>query len=76
MEKFNRSQRRLDTQRLKDKRKRYWRMEPEQRTAKQLGRVVQYPAACSCTMCGNERKHFGHRTIEELSFYQTKLHTE
>lgn len=50
--------------RLKNTRKNYfnatWRSDP-----KQLGRIVQYPAMCSCTMCGNERKWFGYRTLDE-----------
>ena len=27
--------------------------------------LVQTPCPCSCAMCGNPRKHFGERTIQE-----------
>ncbi len=30
-----------------------------------IGAVAHTPAACSCTMCGNPRKHFGDLTIQE-----------
>lgn len=53
---MNRAQIIHDTERLKVKRSKY------------SGRgktVLQTPAVCSCPMCGNQRKHFGERTVQE-----------
>lgn len=62
MEKFNRAVRRHHAARLKKARKFYWgygksqgREAGQTMPARQLGRVVQYPQACSCPMCGNQR---------------------
>jgi hypothetical protein len=75
MEKFNRAQRRHDNDRLKNKRKRYWFNDKSSMTPKSLGKVVQYPAACSCTMCGNPRKMLNVKySIKEQCMYQDKLH--
>ena len=55
----NRAIRRHHIARLKNNRKSYWgydRRRDGQMDAKQLGKVVQYPTPCSCTMCGNPRK--------------------
>ena len=30
-----------------------------------IGAVAHTPAACSCTMCGNPRKHFNQITMQE-----------
>lgn len=27
--------------------------------------LIQTPCPCSCAMCGNSRRHFGERTIQE-----------
>jgi hypothetical protein len=73
MDKFNRSVRRHHVNRLKSKRKHYWgygrshilwtprtdlipkgRKEMDQDV---LGKVVQYPAACSCPSCCNVRRY-------------------
>lgn len=35
-----------------------------------LGMLYHTRAICSCTMCGNPRRHFGTRTIKEISFLQ------
>lgn len=37
-----------------------------------IGALATTPAPCSCPACGNPRKHFGTRTIQEISFDQTK----
>jgi hypothetical protein len=72
MERFNRAERRHQTARLKAKRKSYRGYGASYGTQgilymseKQLGRIVQYPQACSCSGCGNSRKYFG-RTLKEL----------
>mgnify|MGYP003512295132 CR=1 FL=1 len=51
--------------RLKNTRKRYFTADWWNNDAKRMGKIVQYPKMCSCTMCGNARKWFGHRTIDE-----------
>ncbi|EGQ60392.1 hypothetical protein GGI1_00135 [Acidithiobacillus sp. GGI-221] len=33
---------------------------------KTRGRVVNTPTPCSCWMCGNPRRHFGEKTLQEL----------
>ena len=72
MEKFNRAVRRHHAARLKTARQFYWgygkhlgRQSGQAMPAHQLGRVVQYPQACSCPMCGNQRAIEG-RTRAEL----------
>jgi hypothetical protein len=84
MEKFNRAVRRHHVKRLKAKRKTYWgypRLErygpgniplgPDRMNAHQLGKVVQYPQACSCAGCGNVRRNawmnYAERTREEIA---------
>lgn len=54
--------------RLKKTRKHYFTVNwwPEEFMARRLGIVVQYPKMCSCIGCGNARKWFGYRTIDEL----------
>ena len=75
MEKFNRAERRAQIARLKAKRRYYWGYgntwsRPtegvDEMSPTQLGRVVQYPQACSCPMgCGNARRYYG-RTLKEI----------
>ncbi len=62
MEKFNRAVRRHHIARLKKTRQFYWgygkshgQEAGRAMSVQQLGRVVQYPQACSCPMCGNQR---------------------
>ena len=31
-----------------------------------LAKMTQTRKPCSCEMCGNERRHFGHLSIQEL----------
>lgn len=40
------------------------------------GRHCAAPAACSCWMCGNPRRHLGLRTIQEQRFLQEPLQPE
>lgn len=61
-----RSIRRHHISRLKKVRKQYWgRSKTFIMTPKHLGMVVQYPQKCSCVMCGNERRVYNQRTIQE-----------
>lgn len=71
MMKFHRGERRFQTDRLRKKRKGFWGSYPssyprQDLTSKQLGKVVQYPASCSCAMCGNVRRIHGLLTRAEL----------
>lgn len=50
MLKFNRQERRFQTERLKNNRKNYFNVW-DKNDPKQLSRVVQYPCMCSCYMC-------------------------
>lgn len=44
--------------------------------ARSWGKAVATPAACSCWMCGNPRKYFGRRTIQELRALQAAHESE
>ena len=75
MEKFNRAVRRHHIARLKAKRKFYWgynrswgQVANEAMSPKQLGRIVQYPQACSCCGCGNQRRYEGRPLNEQCDF--------
>lgn len=57
-----RAQRIHDAERIKAKRKSNNHV---QQTPKSIGKALHTPASCSCPMCGNPRKHFGERTIQE-----------
>lgn len=35
-----------------------------------LGALVQHPCCCSCWMCGNPRKWWGERSIQERRWMQ------
>ena len=35
------------------------------------GTVIDTPTPCSCPMCGNPRKYFKEKTIQEKSFLET-----
>jgi hypothetical protein len=53
--------------RLQSKRSKYhWGMRLT--TAEQKGKVVNTPTPCSCAMCGNPRKWFRQKTIQERKF--------
>lgn len=66
-----RALRRAQRARLKQRRKRYliWCnrfARPEAR----LGSYIDTPTPCSCWMCGNPRRYFHERTIQERRWYQ------
>lgn len=63
----NLAQRRHDEARVKHNRAKRLTFEAN---ARQIGRHAQTPAACSCWMCGNPRKYFGERTVQERRFLQ------
>lgn len=61
-----RALRRHHTERLKRKRAGYF-------FGKAGVKVFHTPALCSCPMCGNPRKWFGERTIQERRLFQDLL---
>lgn len=60
-----RERRRRDLQRMKDKALRYAKTNGWG-NSERYRRAAEYLAVCSCDMCGNPRRHFGHRTLQEL----------
>lgn len=47
----------------KKKHRRQWWGHPL--TRKELGQAEKTPTPCSCWMCGNPRKYFGERSVQE-----------
>lgn len=70
MKDSNRALRRHHTQRVKRKRKDYWSGDLDER---RLGMVAHTPKPCSCSMCGNPRKYFEEKTVQEEKFAQVEL---
>lgn len=74
-----RALRRHHAARLKDARALYWGRQwgashdYEKLTGRQLGLVLNAPATCSGLCCGNPRKWFGERTVQELRGRQESL---
>jgi len=64
---FDRSERRHHTERLKKNRKMHWGRKLGE---KELSKVVDTPTPCSCPLCGNPRRHFGTKTIQERKIEQ------
>ena len=86
MREGNRVIRRFHVSRLKKKRKHYWGypssgriaydappVKPVEMDDSQLGKVVQYPQACSCAGCCNVRRapnmNGGEYTLQELRYF-------
>lgn len=40
-----------------------WRVNP---SPKRIGMISSTPKSCSCHMCGNPRKHWKQKTIQEI----------
>lgn len=71
---MSRALRRHHRQRLKHARKAYWghgRSDPMGPVI--LARVVDTPHPCSKECCGNPRRHFGERTLQEQRFVAEAL---
>lgn len=65
-----RSVRRHHAGRLKKSRRHYWggiSGDPGR-----AGVVVNTPTPCSCYMCGNPRKYFNEKTVQERRLFQDK----
>ena len=52
--------------RLQWNRRRYWDKDGLDGNPRWLGMVVDTPTPCSCWMCGNPRKYFTEKTMQEL----------
>lgn len=65
----NRAERRLAAKRMKLKAKaklKAWGIKDEKLTDRMIGKHADNMAICSCTMCGNPRRIWGKKTIQEL----------
>jgi len=65
-----RAERRHHIERLKKKRRYYWygynlNGKPMDKDKRRLGMVVDTPTPCSCHMCGNPRKYWKEKTLQE-----------
>lgn len=66
-----RALRRHHRERLKTARRFYWGRgrdrgaNPASDSDKAQGVVISTPAPCSCTLCGNPRRHFDEATLQE-----------
>lgn len=66
-----RALRRHHAARVKNNRRFYWGHGRDlAESPAQWGKVSATPALCSCWMCGNPRKYYGDRTIQELRALQ------
>lgn len=66
-----RSVRRHHAGRLKKSRRHHWGRDISGE-AKRLGQAVDTPTPCSCYMCGNPRKYFNEKTVQERRLSQDK----
>lgn len=68
---YSRAVRRAHRERLKRARRWHWgRDQARPGLEREWPKVVETPTACSCWMCGNPRKWFGHLSIPERRFWQ------
>lgn len=72
-----RALRRHHAERLKAKRAKYqtaWCQNMNQEAQNRIvGMMLHSATLCSCHMCGNPRKYFGERSLQELCAMQTAL---
>lgn len=73
---LSRALRRHHVHRLQRKRRTYWSNKACDWTPRLLNQVVANAAKCSCTSCGNARKWFGERTVQERRAMQAQHWTE
>lgn len=66
MDKIKRALRRFNTSVIKAKRKTYW-YGKFLSDSKQIGKLVHTSTFCSCWMCGNPRKHYKGKLVNELT---------
>jgi len=60
-----RAVRRHHRQRLRAHRRFHWGRDISREHPRSLAGVVDTPTPCSCWMCGNRRRYFGERTLQE-----------
>lgn len=66
MKNLQRAQRRAHRERLKRKRKNYWALGFDLPVnQKFLAKMVNTPKPCSCYMCGNPRKFWKEKSLDE-----------
>lgn len=70
MKDHSRALRRHHAERLKKKRQFYFYSWPDKLSPARLGKVVNTPAPCSCHLCGNPRKYFDERSVQEKRWMQ------
>ncbi len=70
MKDFSRALRRHHDARLKKKRQYYFYGSHGKLDPKSLGRVLHTTTICSCFMCGNPRKYYLERTVQERRWMQ------
>ena len=68
---YKRALRRHHVNRLKQKRRIHWGRVLH--TDEELGKAVGTPKPCSCFMCGNPRKYYGEKTVQERRFEQVPI---
>ena len=64
-----RALRRFHKHRIHKKRRKYWMLDHfigEQRSEENLKKLSKTPIMCSCWMCGNPRKYYNEKTVQEL----------
>lgn len=70
MKDLSRALRRHHAARLKKKRQYYFYRWPKRLTVAELGSVLNTATRCSCFMCGNPRKYFKERSVQEKRWMQ------
>ncbi|MEZ4775950.1 MAG: hypothetical protein R3D00_22420 [Bacteroidia bacterium] len=65
MKNYQRAIRRHHRERLLQKRKNYW---GNDRVHEIKANVINTPKPCSCFMCGNPRKYWNEKTVQERRF--------
>lgn len=71
---LSRALRRHHTTRLKNSRRNYWSVVLDllnPKSEKYIAQVISTPKPCSCYMCGNARKFFNERTLQEKKHLDT-----
>jgi hypothetical protein len=75
-ENLKKSIRRHHASRLLKTRRHHWGRDLLHEEGRIKGKTINTPTPCSCAMCGNPRKFFNEKTIQERRFEQEKLIAE
>ena len=75
---MGRAERRHHDQRMRDRYRRKERLHPlwSSTSPASAGRYANHGCTCSCDMCGNPRRYFKEKTIQELRHEQNNLTPE